>query len=236
MRQSGRIVAEALETLAEAAVAGTTLDALDAIAARIIERHGAVSSFLGYHGYPKVLCTSVNEVVVHGIPGPRVLQDGDIVGLDFGVSLKGFHADAARTVAVGKISPERQRLLDVTREALERATAAAVEGNRLGDIGAAVQTYVESEGYSIVEDFVGHGIGRQMHEEPQVPNYGLPGRGRRLKTGMVLALEPMVNIGTKHVKVLADDWTVVTVDGKDSGHFENTVALTVHGPEVLTRL
>lgn len=236
MRHAGRVVAEALETLAEAAKPGVTLEELDALAARLIARHGVVSSFLGYHGFPKVLCASVNEVVVHGIPGPRVLQDGDIVGLDFGVSWKGFHADAARTVPVGTISAERQQLIDVTREALERAVAAAVEGNRLGDIGAAVQTYVEAQGYSVVQDFVGHGIGRQMHEEPQVPNYGVAGRGRRLKTGMVLALEPMVNVGTWKVDVLDDGWTVVTQDGKDSAHFENTVALTAHGPEVLTRL
>lgn len=236
MRHAGRVVAEALETLAEAARPGVTLEELDTIAAGLIERYGVVSSFLGYHGFPKVLCASVNEVVVHGIPGPRVLQDGDIVGLDFGVSWKGFHADAARTVPVGTISAERQRLIDVTREGLERAVAVAVEGNRLGDIGAAVQTWVESQGYSVVQDFVGHGIGRQMHEEPQVPNYGLPGRGRRLKTGMVLAIEPMVNVGTWKVDVQSDGWTVVTQDGKDSAHFENTVALTAHGPEVLTRL
>lgn len=236
MRHAGRIVAEVLEVLGEAAVPGTTLDDLDRIAAGLIKKHGAESSFLGYRGYPKVLCASVNEVVVHGIPGDRVLLEGDIVGLDFGVHINGFHGDAARTFGVGKISPERQRLIDVTRESLERATQAAFDGNRLGDIGAAVQTYVEAEGYSVVQDFVGHGIGRMMHEEPQVPNYGQAGRGRRLKTGMVLALEPMVNVGTWKVDVLEDGWTVVTQDGKDSAHFENTVALTARGPEVLTRL
>lgn len=236
MRHAGRVVAEVLETLGEAAVPGATLDDLDRIAAALIKKHGVVSSFLGYRGYPKVLCASVNEVVVHGIPGERVLNEGDIVGLDFGVSWNGFHGDAARTFGVGKISAERQRLIDVTKEALERATLAAVDGNRLGDIGSAVQTYVEAQGFSVVQDFVGHGIGRMMHEEPQVPNYGQVGRGRRLKTGMVLALEPMVNIGTWKVDVLEDGWTVVTQDGKDSAHFENTVALTARGPEVLTRL
>lgn len=236
MRDAGKIVAETLMLLGEAAKPGVTLAALDALAAKQIKKYDAISSFLGYMGYPKVLCASVNEVVVHGIPGDRVLLEGDIVGLDFGVSRNGFHADAARTFPVGKVSEERQRLLDVTREALERAIAAARDGNRLGDIGAAVQTYVEGLGYSVVQDFVGHGIGRRMHEEPQVPNYGVAGRGRRLKSGMVLALEPMVNVGTWKVEILEDGWTVVTQDGKDSAHFEDTVALTARGPEVLTRL
>lgn len=236
MRDAGRVVAETLELLAEAAKPGVSLNDLDRIAARNIERHKAVSSFLGYKGYPKVLCASVNEVVVHGIPSDRRLVEGDIVGLDFGVSLRGYHADAARTVGVGKISEARQRLLDTTRDALAAAVASSVPGSRLGDIGATVQQFVESRGYAIVRDFVGHGIGRRMHEEPQVPNYGAPGRGRRLRAGWVLAIEPMVNEGTFEVDVLEDGWTVVTKDSKDSAHFENTVAITDNGPEVLTRL
>ena len=239
MREAGRIVAETLALLTEAARPGVTLVELDSLAEGVIRKYGAVSSFLGYKGptpYPKVLCASVNDVVVHGIPDERRLVEGDIVGLDFGVSWKGFHADAARTVGVGRISPERQRLLDVTRDALALGVAAAVPGGRVGDIGAAVQQFVERAGFSVVRDFVGHGIGRRMHEEPQVPNYGAAGRGRRLREGVVLALEPMVNAGTWEVDVRPDGWTVATADGKDSAHFENTVAVTAHGPEVLTKV
>lgn len=235
MREAGRAVADTLDLLEQAAIPGTTLNDLDRIAHDEIRRRGVESSFLGYRGYPKVLCTSVNEVVVHGIPTNRKLVEGDVVGIDFGVSFRGFHGDAARTVPVGRISPEAQRLLDVTREALARAIARMEARARLGDVGAAVQEWVESHGYSVVRDFVGHGIGRRMHEEPQVPNYGPAGRGPRLRSGMVLALEPMVNAGTWEVEVLDDQWTVVTRDGRLSAHFEHTVALTEAGPEVLTR-
>lgn len=238
MRESCRIVSRILDTLVEAAQPGITLEELDRIAADGIEKHKVTSSFLGYGGYdnpyPKVLCASVNEVVVHGIPDGRKLQEGDIVGLDFGVIHKGFHGDSARTVAVGKITPESQRLVDVTRAALEKAIAAAQVFGRIGDIGAAVQSYVEGEGFSVVRDFVGHGIGRRMHEEPQVPNYGQPGRGPRIRPGMVVALEPMVNEGTYEVEILRDGWTVVTKDRRRSAHFEHTVAITEDGPEVLT--
>lgn len=234
MREAAQVVALTLDELEKAAQPGVTLDELDRIAQDCIRRHKATSSFLGYHGYPKVLCASPNEVVVHGIPNGRALVAGDIVGLDFGVSIKGFHGDAARTVAVGRVSAEAERLMQVTREALEKGIAAARVGNRVSDIGHAVQTHVEAAGFSVVRDFVGHGIGRRMHEEPQVPNYGQPGRGLRLRPGMVLAIEPMVNVGTHEVDVLPDRWTVVTRDRKWSAHFEHTVAITEDGPEVLT--
>lgn len=239
MREAGRIVAVTLEALATAAVPGTTLNELDRIASDFIRKNGAVSSFFNYkvgkNIYPKVLCASVNEAVVHGIPDGRKLMDGDIVGLDFGVSFRGFHGDAARTVGVGTISASKQRLIDTTREALVVGIAQAIDRNRTGDIGHAVQTFVEARGYSVVRDFVGHGIGRRMHEEPQVPNYGEPRNGKRIKNGMVLALEPMVNEGTYETEILADGWTVVTKDRRLSAHFEDTVAVTEEGPVVLTR-
>ncbi len=239
MREAGRIVAITLEALTAAAVPGTTLNELDRIAGDFIRKHGAVSSFFNYRVgkniYPKVLCTSVNEAVVHGIPDGRKLMDGDIVGLDFGVSFRGFHGDAARTVGVGLISAAKQRLLDTTREALTRGISQAIDRNRVGDIGAAVQTFVESRGYAVVRDFVGHGIGRRMHEDPQVPNYGKPREGTRIKNGMVLALEPMVNEGTYETEIMPDGWTVLTKDRKLSAHFEDTVAVTENGPVILTR-
>lgn len=234
MREAGRIVALTLDELERAAQPGVTLIELDRLAEESIRRHKATSSFLGYHGYPKVLCTSVNEVVVHGIPDGRKLTEGDIVGLDFGVSVKGFHGDAARTVAVGRISDAAQRLVDTARLALQRAIEQVRADRRVSDIGHAVQAGVQDAGYSVVRDFVGHGIGRRMHEEPQVPNYGQPGRGPRLRTGMVMAIEPMVNEGGFEVDVLTDRWTVVTRDRRLSAHFEHTVALTEHGPEILT--
>lgn len=234
MREAGRIVAETLDILEDAVEPGITLNELDRIAHDEIRRNKVESSFLGYNGFPKVLCTSVNEVVVHGIPDDRKLVEGDIIGIDFGVAYRGFHGDSARTFPVGRISEEAQRLLTVTEESLWKAIGVMQHRARIGDLGAAVQEYAESHGYSVVRDFVGHGIGRRMHEEPQVPNYGPAGRGPRLRTGMVLAIEPMVNVGTWEVEVLADGWTVVTRDRKLSAHFEHTIALTENGPEVLT--
>lgn len=183
-----------------------------------------------------MLCTSINDVIVHGIPGPRELREGDIISLDFGVESGGWHGDSAVTIAVGEITAEAKRLIDTTQESLELAIARMVPGNRLSDIGHAVQVRAESEGYGVVRQFVGHGIGRQMHEAPQVPNYGRPGRGPRLKAGMVFAIEPMVNVGSEKAKVLEDEWTAVTVDGSLSAHFEHTVLITEDGPEVLTRI
>lgn len=240
MREAGRLVAQTLAALEEAARPGVSLNELDRIAQDFIAKAGAMSSFLNYRigprvpPYPKVLCTSVNEVIVHGIPDNRKLKDGDIVGIDFGVSVRGFHGDAARTVMIGEVAPERRRLVEVTRRALEIAVEQAQPGNRIGDVGAAVQAWVESNGFSIVRDFVGHGIGRRMHEEPQVPNYGKPRTGPRLKPGMVVAIEPMVNEGTFETEVLEDGWTVVTKDRRWSAHFEHTVAITEQGPEILT--
>ncbi len=241
MRDSGQVVAAGLEVLCSAAVAGTALSEIDKIARDIIARAGATSSFLGYRAgssppFPGVVCTSVNDVVVHGLPGSVRLREGDIVSIDFGVILRGFHADAARTVGVGKVSVERTRLIKATSDALSIAISCLSTSNRVGDIGNAVQTHVESCGYSVVRDFVGHGIGRRMHEEPQVPNYGPPGRLARLRQGMVLALEPMVNAGGWDVELLSDGWTVRTIDRSDSAHFEDTVALTDAGPEILTRV
>lgn len=234
MRTAARIVAETLDLLEDAAVPGVTLNELDRLAFESIRRNNVESSFLGYNGYPKVLCTSVNDVVVHGIPDDRQLVEGDILGIDFGVSYRGFHGDSARTIAVGQVSPEARRLMQVTHESLWKGIAELRHKARIGDIGAAVQAHAEAHGYSVVRDFVGHGIGRRMHEEPNVPNYGPAGRGPRLRTGMVLAIEPMVNEGTWEVEVLEDRWTVLTRDRRLSAHFEHTVALTENGPEVLT--
>lgn len=240
MREAGRVVSETLDLLTTAALPGTSLIELDQLARAQIARSGAVSSFLGYKPgglppYPAVLCASLNDVVVHGIPDQTLLQEGDILSLDFGVSMKGYHADSARTIPIGRISPARQKLIDVTRESLEAAIRMVVPTSRIGDLGHAVQTYVEAQGFSVVRDFVGHGIGRRMHEEPQVPNYGAPNRLPRLRPGLVLALEPMVNAGGWEVEVMVDGWTVRTKDRKDSAHFEHTVVLSEHGPEVLTR-
>lgn len=235
MRKAGRVVAQALDAMAAAVRPGVTLLELDAIAVDVIRRAGATSSFLGYQGtYPNVICASPNEVVVHGIPSKRRLQAGDIIGLDFGVSLEGFHADAARTVGVGPISAESSRLIQVTERSLALAIDEAQAGRRIGDIGAVVQAFVEREGFSIVRDMVGHGIGRRMHEDPQVPNYGLAGSGPRLKAGMTLAIEPMVNAGRPEIEILRDGWTVVSRDGSRSAHFEHTVAVTDGAAEVLT--
>lgn len=235
MRAAGAIVHEVLEALARAAVPGVTTAELDRVARALTRARGAEPAFLGYHGYPASLCISVNDEVVHGIPSPsRRLADGDVVGLDYGVVLGGWYGDAARTVAVGRPSPAAARLIEVGREALARALAAARVGATLGDVGAAVQGWVESQGCSVVRDFVGHGIGRRLHEPPQVPNFGTPGTGERLRAGMVLAIEPMVNAGTPEVEQLDDGWTAVTADGGLSVHFEHTVAITENGPDILT--
>lgn len=238
MAAAGQVVASVLDELEAAAVPGASLRDLDQIASNAIRRHGVSSSFLNYGRppYPNVLCASVNDVVVHGIPDETKLLEGDLVGLDFGVSLEGFHADAARTVGVGRISAERERLIDVTRRSL--ALAIEIFGRRdarVGDIGAAVQGMVEAAGYSVVRDFVGHGIGRRMHEEPQVPNYGKGAVGTRFRKGMAVALEPMVNEGTHEVDLMPDGWTVRTRDRRPSAHFEHTVALTDDGVVVLTQ-
>jgi methionyl aminopeptidase len=234
MRAAGRILGACLAHLGEAVRPGiTTLD-LDRLADTFIRDHGCIPGFLGYDGFPNSLCVSVNDEVVHGIPGNRIIQDGDLVSLDCGLILEGWWADSGHSVACGAGSPDVQRLIDVTREALDRGIAAAQPGKHIGDIGYAVQTHVESHGYSVVRQYVGHGIGRNMHELPQVPNYGRPGIGNLIKPGFVLAIEPMVNLGGPEVHVLDDDWTVVTDDGKLSCYFEHTVAVTPSGPEVLT--
>jgi len=241
MREIGHHTAEILLELRERAQPGVTTGELDEIAARALEKRGLNSPFLGYAPggvapYPAVLCASVNEEIVHGIPGPRTLREGDIISLDFGVEYRGWHGDSAVTIAVGEVSPEARRLMETTHDALEKGIEQMVPGKRLSDIGHAVQCRAEREGYGVVRQFVGHGIGREMHEPPQVPNYGRPGRGPRLRAGMVLAIEPMVNVGSEKVRVLKDEWTAVTTDGSLSAHFEHTVLITDDGPEVLTRI
>ncbi len=235
-RASNRIVAEALSVLREKVKPGITTREMDKIAEGIAEKRGAKPAFKGYRGYPYSLCTSVNEEVVHGMPSNRVLLEGDIIGLDYGIYYQGFYGDAAVTLPVGRISDHAMRLVQVTEESLYAAIAQTRDGNRLGDISAAVQEAVEAGGYSIVRDFVGHGIGKSLHEEPQIPNFGKKGRGIELKKGMILAIEPMVNAGKYKVKILADGWTVITEDGSLSAHFEHSVAITDNGPEVLSKL
>ena len=236
MHHAGMIVWNVLGELKQMARPGTTTRELDAFAEKFTAAHSARPAFKGYRGYPSAVCTSINEEVVHGIPSAsRKLREGDILSLDFGVEYEGYYADAAVTVAVGKIDPEREKLLRVTREALDFAIDKARLGNRLSDISAAVQQRVEQSGFSVVREFVGHGIGTRMHEDLQLPNYGEPGRGPRLQEGMVLAIEPMVNRGDPDVRVLEDGWTAVTADGSDSAHFEHTVAITKNGPWILTR-
>jgi len=235
MRLASQIVAETLDLMREAVQPGITTLELDRIAEEHIRKRGALPAFKGYNGFPATLCTSVNEQVVHGIPGLRTLQSGDIISIDCGAVYDGYYGDAAITLPVGDISEELKQLLRVTEESLMLGIAKAKKGNRLYDISHAVQTHVEAHGFTVVRDYVGHGIGRAMHEEPQIPNFGKPGRGPRLEVGMVLAIEPMVNLGTYEVKTLDDRWTVVTKDGKASAHFEHTVAITENGPEILTR-
>jgi methionyl aminopeptidase len=237
MAKASRVVAEALAVLKDAVKPGVTTDELDRLAESEIRARGAMPAFKGYRNYPKTLCASVNEQVVHGIPSKRVLKEGDIVGLDLGAIVGGFYGDSAVTVGVGRIDEKTAALVRVTEESLSLAIEQAQVGNRLSDISHAVQRHVETAGYSVVTEFVGHGIGRQLHEEPQVPNYGKPGQGPRLQAGMVLAIEPMVNMGGSAVRVLDDRWTAVTVDGSLSAHFEHTIAIQSSGPAiVLSRL
>ena len=235
IHEASLIVHDVLQEVIAAVGPGMSTLEIDRIAARATAARGAQPAFKGYHGYPAVICVSVNDEVVHGIPSAkRVLKEGDIVGLDFGVSYGGFYGDSAYTVAVGEPSPEARLLLETTREALARAIAAARPEARLGDLGFAVQAFVEPRGYSVVRDFVGHGIGRRLHEAPQIPNFGAPGTGMRLKPGMVLAIEPMVNAGKPDVRTLEDGWTAVTEDGSLSAHFEHTIVVTEGEPEILT--
>ena len=234
MRDAGRIVAETLLIVEEKIKPGITTAELDKVAEEFITKHGAKPSFKGLYGFPSSLCISVNEQVVHGIPGAYTLKEGDIISVDCGALLNGFHGDAARTFSVGKVSQEAQKLIEVTRDCFFEGIKFAQVGNRLTDISHEIQRYVEDSGFSVVRDFVGHGIGRNVHEDPEVPNFGRPGRGPKLTEGMVLAIEPMVNIGTYRVKTLSDDWTVVTSDGSLSAHYENTVAILPDGPEILT--
>ena len=234
MRRAGEIVAVAIEAARHAIKPGATTEELDHVAAREISGRGAKPSFLGYRGFPATICTSVNQEIVHGIPGPKTLREGDLVKLDVGAIVDGFHADSAVTIPVGEPSPEALKLIETTERALWAGLAEAREGNRLGDIGAAVQTVAEGAGFSVVREYVGHGVGRSLHEEPPVPNYGHPGKGYKLTEGLVIAIEPMVNVGGFETRLLDDGWTVVTEDGSLSAHFEHTVAVTPEGPWVLT--
>lgn len=236
MRDAGLVAAAILEEVCAAATPGVSTWELDRLAARLIDKHKVTSAFLGYYGYPAVLCTSINEIVVHGIPRrDEILAEGDIIGIDFGIFKHGFCADTARTVMVGEVSAAKRALVETTRDSLEAAIALCKSGVRIGDLGHAVQSLAESKGYSVVRQFVGHGIGRAMHEDPQVPNYGDRGSGKRAKAGLVIAVEPMVNAGAPEVEVLDDEWTAVTKDRSLSAHFEHTIAILEEGPWVLTR-
>lgn len=235
MKDACRISAEALRVAGEAIKPGVTTYEIDTLVRKYIEKQGATPSFLGYGGFPASACISVNNVVIHGIPSKKhVLKEGDIVSVDVGAYYEGFHGDNAYTFPCGKISANAQALLDATKESLYEGIKMALAGNRIGDIGNAIQQYVEARSYSVVRDFVGHGVGAKLHEDPSVPNYGTPGRGVRLLPGMTIAIEPMVNEGTFEVRVLDDEWTTVTKDGKLSAHFEHTVAITPDGPKILT--
>ena len=235
MRLAGSIVGDTLTLLKRSVEPGMTTRDLDNIAYKNITAHGATPSFKGYRGFPGSICASVNEEIVHGIPGKRVLKEGDIIKMDCGATINGFIGDAAVSVAVGKVSQEAVDLMEATRLSLEEGIKAATPGNRIGDIGSAVQTFSEARGYGVVREFVGHGIGRFLHEDPQVPNYGQPGRGQLLRAGMCIAIEPMLNIGDWRTRILDDNWTVVTADGSLSAHFEHTIAITEEGPEILTK-
>ena len=234
MREACRISARALALGGSLVRPGITTGEIDREIRRYIESEGATPSFLNYGGFPASACISVNQTVIHGIPGHTVIREGDIVSVDVGACINGFHGDNAATFAAGKVSPEAQALMDATRESLYEGIKAAVAGNRIGDIGAAVQRYVEVRGYSVVRQFVGHGVGTNLHEDPSVPNFGTPGRGPRLVPGMTLAIEPMTNAGTAEVEILKDGWTTVTKDGKLSAHFEHTIAITPDGPVIMT--
>jgi methionyl aminopeptidase len=234
MRAAGRLVGQVREHLRALVKPGITTMELDREAEKMIRDAGALPTFKGYNGFPYSICASVNEQIVHGFPSQYVLKEGDIFSIDCGVTLEGFVGDTATTVPVGNVDDEKQRLMRVTEECLDHAIQQCRAGNHLGDIGWAVQQHAEANGYSVVRDYVGHGIGRRMHEDPQIPNYGRPGLGPKIKNGYVFAIEPMVNQGSHFTKVLSDGWTVVTVDGKPSAHFEHTIAITEEGPEVLT--
>src|SRR5687768_5358537 len=235
MRECGVIVRKAIQAMAEAIEPGvTTTQDLDEVCAEILAQNGAKASFKGYKGFPAHACISVNEEVVHGIPGPRLLREGDIVTLDVGAFKNGFHGDAAWTYAVGEVAPEAQRLLNVTKESLLQGVAQAKHGNTVGDIANAVQSYVEKNGFSVVRDLVGHGIGRSLHEDPSIPNFGRKGTGPKLQKGMTICIEPMINEGKYHVHCLEDHWTIVTKDGKRSAHFEHMIVVTESAPEILT--
>jgi methionyl aminopeptidase len=235
MRRAGRVVAEMHDEIRKAIRPGVTTGQLDQIGRDVIERRGASSNFLGYHGYPAVICASPNHVIVHGIPDGYVLEEGDIISIDCGAVVDGYHGDAAFTAPVGKVTDEAVRLIEVTDASLEAGIEQLVDGNHLGDVGHAVQSVVEAAGYSVVREYVGHAIGTQMHERPEVPNFGRPGKGAKLRVGNVFAVEPMVNVGQPDTEVLDDQWSVVTVDGSLSAHVEHTIAITEDGPEVLTQ-
>lgn len=236
MRQAGKIVAESLHIVEKAITPGITTQELDSIVEKYILSKGATPSFKGYGGFPASICTSVNNEVVHGIPSSRILKDGDIISVDIGACINGFHGDAANTFEVGTVSEDAKKLIQITRQSFFEGFKKAVQSNRLYDISSAIQQYVEGNGFSVVRSFVGHGIGQQMHEEPQVPNYGTAGHGPRLVPGMTIAVEPMVNQGHYDVKVLSNNWTVVTIDGSLSAHYENTILITNNEPQILTSL
>ncbi|MCB2290278.1 type I methionyl aminopeptidase [Clostridium sp. CS001] len=234
MRNAGKVVAEALAIIEQVIKPGISTVEIDNLAEEFIIKQGAKPSFKGYFGFPASICTSVNDEVVHGIPTNRILLEGDIISIDCGAMLNGYHGDAARTFPVGEVSKEATMLIEITRNSFFKGVEKAIIGNRLSDISAAIQNYSEEHGYSVVRDFVGHGIGKSMHEDPEIPNYGTPSRGPKLVHGMVLAIEPMINIGKHYVKVKSNGWTVVTRDGSLSAHYENTVAILKSGPEILT--
>jgi methionyl aminopeptidase len=236
MRAAGRLVGLVLQELRRMVEPGLTTMEVDAAAEKMIRDRGALPTFKGYHGYPFSICASVNEQVVHGFPSNYKLKEGDIFSIDVGATLDGFVGDTATTVPVGRVSEDRLELIRITEECLERAIQQCLEGKHLGDIGWAVQSHAEAHGYTVVRDYVGHGIGRRMHEDPQIPNYGTPDKGAKIRNGYVFAVEPMVNMGTHRTKVLSDGWTVVTLDGQPSAHAEHTIAITENGPEVLTRV
>ncbi len=234
MRRAGRVVSGLLKLMEKEARVGISTKKLDEIAEEFIRSHGTEPAFKGYYGFPASICASVNEEVVHGIPGPKILKEGDIIGIDVGVKLEGFYSDAARTFAIGEVDAQSRRLIEVTKAALQKGIAQAVEGAKLSDISWAVQSYAEASGFSVVRQFVGHGIGRNLHEEPQVPNFGKPHEGPELKVGMTLAIEPMINAGTHEVEILKDGWTVVTKDRKRSAHFEQTIFVGERQAEIVT--
>ena len=236
MRAAGQLVGQVLSSLKKMAQVGVTTIELDRAAEKMIRDAGALPTFKGYNGFPYSICASVNEQVVHGFPSAYKLQDGDIFSIDCGVTLEGYVGDTATTIPIGTVTSERLQLIQIAEECLERAIQQCRPGNHLGDIGWAVQQHAEQNGYSVVRDYVGHGIGRRMHEDPQIPNYGKPGLGVKIKSGYVFAVEPMLNTGSHYTKVLSDGWTVVTLDGQPSAHVEHTIAITEEGPEVLTRV